>query len=110
MITVVDYGVGNFLSVKNMLRLAGFDCQLTADADRVGEAEKIILPGVGAFDAAMEKLVSLNLADVLKRKATEGTPILGICLGAQLLTKKSEEGEREGLSLLPAACKKFQSS
>lgn len=110
MIVVVDYGVGNFGSVRNMLRVAGYNCLLTSRKEEILAAEKIVLPGIGAFDSAMQRLGDSYLIDPIIEKAREGTPILGICLGAQLLTQKSEEGMLAGLGLLPAHCLKFNAT
>jgi imidazole glycerol-phosphate synthase subunit HisH len=107
MIVVVDYGVGNFGSVKNMLKIAGFDCRLSAEKDEILAAEKIILPGIGSFDAAMQRLKDSDLSPLIIEKAITGTPTLGICLGAQLLSAGSEEGALPGLGLLEAECRKF---
>ena len=107
MITVLDYGLGNFGSVQNMLKIAGFACRLTGKKEDIQAAEKIILPGIGAFDSAMQRLKESKLSDIIIEKARLGTPILGICLGAQLLTHRSEEGILPGLGLLSAECKKF---
>jgi glutamine amidotransferase len=107
MIAIVDYGVGNFGSVHNMLRYSGFESIVTSDADQIISADRIILPGVGAFDAAMDQLLNLGLVRVIKELAEKKVPILGICLGAQLLTASSEEGVKDGLNLLPARCVRF---
>lgn len=91
MITVVDYGIGNLGSIRNMLKRIGVPATITSDLDRIAAAEKLLLPGVGAFDVAMERINSSELRAILDRKALEEkTPILGICLGMQLLTRGSE--------------------
>lgn len=108
MITVIDYGVGNLGSIQNMFKRLGVEYATTSDLKKIETASKILLPGVGAFDAAMKKLDSTDLADVLIQKAKSGVPLLGICLGAQLLTKSSEEGMCNGLGLLNAECTKFE--
>ncbi|MCI9449460.1 MAG: imidazole glycerol phosphate synthase subunit HisH [Clostridiales bacterium] len=101
MIAIVDYGVGNLFSLKSSLSAIGADVTVTGDADSISCADKIILPGVGAFGDAAEKLRVTGLADVLKTAAAKGVPILGICLGMQLLLEKSfEYGEHEGLGLI----------
>ena|ERR1700694_1883994 len=108
MITVVDYGLGNLGSVMNMLKKVEAPAQLTGDLETIARAEKILLPGVGAFDAAMEKLTGTGLRKVLDHKATvEKVPVLGICLGMQLLTRGSDEGQLEGLNWVPAYTYKF---
>lgn len=108
MITILDYGIGNLGSVRNMFRRAGLDCQITCDPNVVEKATKIVLPGVGAFDRAMRRLNESGLRSVLDQKAIhEKTPILGICLGMQLLTKGSDEGEIPGLGYVPALAHRF---
>jgi imidazole glycerol-phosphate synthase subunit HisH len=108
MVTVIDYGVGNLGSIQNMFKRLGVECTTTSDIKKIKDASKILLPGVGAFDAALKKLESTDLTGVLVRKAKSGIPFLGICLGAQLLTKSSEEGVCSGLGLLNAECTKFE--
>jgi glutamine amidotransferase len=108
MITILDYGIGNLGSVRNMLRRAGLECQITGDPGVVERASKIILPGVGAFDRAMARLNESGLRPVLDRKALEEKiPVLGICLGMQMLTKGSEEGDLPGLGYIPASALRF---
>lgn len=102
MIAVVDYGVGNLSSLCCSLRAVGADCTVTGDADVLRAADKIILPGVGAFEDAAKKLKAAGLDRVLKEEAAKNKPILGICLGMQLLFDRSlEYGEHEGLGLIP---------
>lgn len=101
MTTVIDYGVGNLFSLACSLEKIGEQVQITSDADSILAAERIILPGVGAFEDAAIKLKRSGLDRVLQQKAAMGTPILGICLGMQLLFDKSFEfGEHEGLGLI----------
>jgi glutamine amidotransferase len=108
-ITIADTGFGNLRSIQNMLRRAGVDSTITADLAVVRDAKKLILPGVGAFDAGMERLRSLEMVDALREKAlVDKVPLLGICLGAQLLFEKSEEGTSEGLGLVPGSVVRFQ--
>lgn len=107
-ITIVDYGIGNVASVMNMLHKNGTPGQLSADANKILKSDKIILPGVGSFDAAMKRLSDLNLIEVIRAFSAAGKPMLGICLGAQLLMDSSEEGELKGLGLLKGTCKKFK--
>lgn len=103
MITVVDYGIGNLGSIKNMFKRIGVPAIVTSDLDRISAAAKLLLPGVGAFDNAMGRINSTELRSILDRKAQEeGTPILGICLGMQLLTRGSQEGKLPGLGWIPA--------
>lgn len=108
MITVVDYGIGNLGSIRNMFKRSGFPAVVTPDLDQIAAADKLLLPGVGAFDNAMERINSTELRRILDRKALEeGTPILGICLGMQLLTRGSEEGSLPGLGWIPADTTRF---
>ena len=109
MITILNYGLGNLGSIKNMLHFLEVDSKITSDIRNIKKASKIILPGVGAFDTAIKKLNSVNgLFDILNEKALiEKVPILGICLGMQILTKESEEGVLKGLSWIPAKVHKF---
>ncbi len=101
MIAIVDYGVGNLFSLRSSLRAIGADAIVTHDFDTLRAAEKIILPGVGAFGDAAEKLRAAGLDTLLREEAARGKPLLGICLGMQLLFEKSyEHGEHEGLGLL----------
>ena len=102
MIAIADYGVGNLFSLKSSFRAVGHEVTVTSDADALRAAEKIILPGVGAFRDAAAKLRESGLGDVIREEAAAGKPLLGICLGMQLLFEKSYEyGEYEGLGLLP---------
>lgn len=109
MITIVDYGMGNLGSVANMIRKVGGEAQITGDIDTISNATKLILPGVGAFDGAMNRLHDQNLVDVLNKKALEDKiPVLGICLGMQLLTDGSDEGKRPGLGWIPGRAHSFK--
>ena len=102
MITIVDYGVGNLFSLKSSFASIGASARVTGDPEEIRKAERIILPGVGAFGDAAEKLRNLHLDDALCQAAHRGTPLLGICLGMQLLFDKSYEyGEHDGLRLIP---------
>lgn len=101
MITIVDYGVGNLFSLMSSLKALGLACQLTGDAGELSKADKIILPGVGAFEDAMGKLRERGLAGPLARAVESGTPLLGICLGMQLLFEESHEfGRHKGLGFI----------
>lgn len=101
MIAIIDYGVGNLFSLRASLDKLGIENILTADKSEVDNCSHIILPGVGAFGAAIEKLNKTGMADVVKSQAVKGKPILGICLGMQLLFNKSYEyGEHTGLELI----------
>jgi len=108
MITIVDYGMGNLGSIHNMLKKIGVASVVSADPAAIAEAHKLILPGVGAFDAGMEQLERSSLAPVLRERVQErGVPILGICLGMQLMTRRSEEGHRPGLGWIDADAVRF---
>lgn len=101
MVAIIDYGLGNLGSIANMLKAIGEKTIVTSNAEKIHNAEKLILPGVGAFDAGMEQLEKKGLDSVIQREAASGKPILGICLGMQLLGRKSEEGIKAGLGLIP---------
>ena len=106
MIAIVDYGVGNLFSLNSSLELIGAESIVTSDPQVLRFADKILLPGVGAFEDAARKLRDSGLANLLKGLAAEGKPLLGICLGMQLLFEKSYEyGEHEGLGLIPGSVK-----
>ena len=101
MIAIVDYGVGNLFSLKSSLAVIGADTVVTSDEETLRRADKIILPGVGAFGDAAAKLRESGLDKVVKEEAAKGKPIMGICLGMQMLFDKSfEYGEHEGLGLI----------
>lgn len=101
MIAVIDYGVGNLFSLTQSLRYLGLESIVTRDAKTIDKADRLILPGVGAFGDAMQKLEDTGLVPVLKAESSE-KPLLGICLGMQLLLEKSlEYGEHKGLGLVP---------
>jgi glutamine amidotransferase len=101
-IAVVDYGMGNRRSVQKALEHVGADAPITSDIGLLESCAALVIPGVGAFPRGMENLRRLGLAEYLRRRAAEGTPILGICLGMQLLFDSSVELERtEGLGLIP---------
>lgn len=108
MIVVVDYGVGNLSSVSNMLRKAGGDVRISRDPREILEADKLLLPGVGHFDHGMKMLNSSGLREAIDRYALElKRPVLGICLGAQILGKGSEEGVTPGLAWIDMVCRRF---
>jgi glutamine amidotransferase len=101
MIAIVDYGVGNLFSLSSSFRAIGFEACITSDPAVIRSAEKIILPGVGAFEDAAKKLFDSGLGDLVIEEANAGKPILGICLGMQLLFDRSfEYGEHKGLGLI----------
>ena len=104
MIAIIDYGVGNLFSLRSSLNKIGADTVVTADPETIAKADKLILPGVGAFADAAQKLRDSGLDKVIKAEAAAGKPIMGICLGMQMLFEKSfEYGEHEGLGLLKGA-------
>ena len=104
MIAIIDYGVGNLFSLRSSLNKIGADTVVTADPAVIAKADKLILPGVGAFADAAKKLRDSGLDTVIKTEAAAGKPIMGICLGMQMLFEKSYEyGEHEGLGLLKGA-------
>ncbi|WP_417559034.1 imidazole glycerol phosphate synthase subunit HisH [Mesoflavibacter zeaxanthinifaciens] len=109
MVTIVDYGMGNLGSVFNMFKKIGVESKITSNLEEIKDAEKILLPGVGAFDNAMKRLNDSGIREVLDKKVIENKiPILGICLGMQLLTNGSEEGKESGLGWINANAKKFK--
>lgn len=101
MVAVVDYGLGNLGSIANMLKVIGEKSVITSEKEKIAKADRIILPGVGAYDAGMTNLEQRGLVEFLKEQADSGKPIMGICLGMQLLGRGSEEGEKNGLGLIP---------
>ncbi|WP_108245604.1 imidazole glycerol phosphate synthase subunit HisH [Muricauda brasiliensis] len=108
MITIVDYKVGNLGSIQNMLKRLGCSSVVTSDPEQISSAEKLILPGVGSFDSGVSSIKEHNLWDVLNQKVTnEKTPVLGICLGMQLLCNKSEEGKERSFGWIDADVIKF---
>ena len=109
MIVIVDYGMGNLGSILNMLRRVNAPAVISGNLAQVLGATKLILPGVGAFDQGMSNLRRLGLSELVTRKALEeSTPLLGICLGMQLLGRASEEGREAGLGLLDAQSVRFR--
>ena len=108
MIAIIDYGAGNIMSVMKALDFLGYEYILTSDQNELMKADKVILPGVGSFKDAMDKLNANNLTDVIRQIVEKKTPFLGICLGLQLIFESSQEAPGlKGLSLLPGKCVKF---
>jgi glutamine amidotransferase len=111
MLTIVDYGTGNLRSVQNMLKSLGVATRISSARDEIASASALILPGVGHFDFGMRSLKQLDLCGVLDEQVLERkTPLLGICLGAQLLTRGSEEGSEPGLGWIAAETRRFDRS
>lgn len=110
-ISIVDYGVVNLGSIRNMLKKLGFAVELVSTPHAVAQAKKIILPGVGAYDHGVAALENLGLIGPLREQAAGGaTPMLGICLGMQLLGNGSEEGDKAGLGIIDGGCVRFKFS
>ncbi len=108
LIAIVDYGMGNLHSVQRKFNRIGARTTVTSDPGVIGHAEKIVLPGVGHFHHAMENLKQLQLLTTLHEARTKGIPILGICLGMQLMANTSEEGNTDGLGWLDATVVRFK--
>jgi len=109
MIVIVDYGLGNLGSIANMLKKIGASAVISGEAETIKQAEKLILPGVGSFDVGMANINRSNLREILKEKVIDQkTPVLGICLGLQLLTRGSEEGKLSGLGWIEAETVAFK--
>ena len=108
MITIIDYKTGNLGSIQNILKHIGEKSVITSDKDEIARAKKLILPGVGAFDTGMGNLMKLDLIELLNKKIlNEKIPVLGICLGMQLLSEKSDEGTLPGLGWIKARTSRF---
>ncbi|HPG38223.1 MAG TPA: imidazole glycerol phosphate synthase subunit HisH [bacterium] len=108
MIVIIDYGMGNLHSIQYKLKKLGVETIVTADSDIISQADKIVLPGVGHFAKGMQNLHTLGLIDILNYKVIkENTPVLGICLGMQLLTDFSEEGNAKGLGWIKGKTVRF---
>jgi glutamine amidotransferase len=107
-VVIVDYGMGNVGSIKNMMSKIGVVGELSSDPDVIVRAPRLVLPGVGAFDEAMATLRRAHLEEALLERAESGRgPLLGVCLGMQLLMEGSEEGSEKGLGLIPGTCRRF---
>ena len=108
MIGVIDYGIGNVKSIINMFKKIGYDAQLVQKPDQFEQLSHLVLPGVGSFDYAMTKLEESGLVEAIRKHAlVDKKPLLGICLGMQMLGTSSEEGLKLGLNFLPFYCKRF---
>jgi len=109
MITIVDYGMGNLGSIRNMLKRIDVASELASRPEQIAAAARLILPGVGAFDAGMQNLENLGLIPVLNERVLKGgIPVLGICLGMQLMTRASAEGVLPGLGWIAAEARRFE--
>jgi glutamine amidotransferase len=106
-ILIVDYGMGNIGSLRNMFRRIGAETTVASDRGSIERARKILLPGVGAFDAAMARIGELGIGESIADRAATGVPLLGICLGMQLLTAASEEGRQAGLGLIAGRARRL---
>jgi glutamine amidotransferase len=108
-IVIIDYGLGNLGSIKNLLKKIGAEGIVSSNVSDIEKAEKLILPGVGTFDHGMKYLETLGLLPILENKVVQKrTPILGICLGMQLFARRSEEGESRGLGWIDAEAVRFR--
>ena len=109
MVCIIDYGIGNVGSIKNMIKKIGYESILSSDKEVIEKADSLILAGVGSFDYAIEKLKELNLFDLLDYEVRiKKKPILGICLGMQLMTNGSDEGKEKGFGWIDAYVHKFE--
>ena len=107
MITIIDYDAGNLRSVEKALLYIGEDVMVSADHERIRSSSKVILPGVGSFQDAMDKLRTAGLDDTIREVVARGVPFLGICLGMQLMYNHSEEGNVPGLGILSGEIRRF---
>jgi imidazole glycerol-phosphate synthase subunit HisH len=108
MITIIDYQFGNLASVKNMLHRNGVESKISRDPEEIRSSERVILPGVGSFDAAVKSLMENHITEALRDFVKSGRKLLGICLGAQLLLNGSEEGTMEGLGFIAGRSERFK--
>lgn len=107
MITIIDYGAGNLRSISRAIESHGVSTEISGDPDRIASADRLVLPGVGNAKAAMEQLQQTGIADAVKQQVDRGTPLLGVCLGMQLLFGDQEEGPTVGLGILPGRAVKL---
>ena len=107
-VSVISYGLGNLGSVVNMFKRIGTEVRTISTPDEVAQSERVLLPGVGAFDHGMSRLKESGLDDALRDFAGTGKPFMGICLGMQLLLDSSEEGDLPGLGVIPGDTRKFE--
>lgn len=109
MISIIDYGIGNLGSIQNMIKRMGGTSIITSNPDEIKAATKLLLPGVGAFDNGMNHLKDTGLIELLNQRVLiEKVPVIGICLGMQLLMESSEEGKESGLGWIKGSVKKFK--
>jgi glutamine amidotransferase len=109
-VAIIDYGVGNLRSVEKALTAGGYDAIVTSDEAELHGAERLVLPGVGAFAACMQQLTARGFDRLVLERVSTGTPLLGVCVGMQLLFEESEEfGSTKGLGLLPGRVRRFSS-
>lgn len=110
MIAIIDYGMCNLGSILNMFKKIGVPAKVCTDSQEISRADKIILPGVGAFDTGMKNLANLDIIDALNQRVlNDKIPVLGICLGMQLLMRRSEEGQLPGLGWIDGDTVRFRS-
>jgi glutamine amidotransferase len=109
MVAIIDYGVGNLASILNMHRRLGIDAVVTGDAAMIEEADRLLIPGVGHFDTCMQNFSRSGLRSLVERRAfDDNIPVLGICVGAQMMTRGSEEGSEKGLGWVEADTVRFR--
>jgi len=107
-IAIVDYGVGNLASIQNMFKRLSIQACCTASPELIDQAQGLLLPGVGHFDSCLTRFHQSGLRTIVESKVREGCPVLGICVGAQMMTRKSEEGQEVGLGWVEADTVRFR--